>query len=138
MNFFGYSTLVAGVLLGVAGCAQESRDEVNSPKAAFKAPAETEERLIDGQLRGLFTYMADAAHFEDCADGSRYPVAMEAGYLELERAYLEQRTEPGAPLLVLIRADVEKRPPMEGDGEINTLIVEGFEAAFPGQGCGGN
>jgi uncharacterized lipoprotein NlpE involved in copper resistance len=80
--------------------------------------------------------VADSALFEDCATGRRYPVAMEAGYLELERVYLEQRTQPGAPLLVIIRAGVEKRPSMEGEGEIDTIVVEGFEAAFPGKNCG--
>jgi copper homeostasis protein (lipoprotein) len=89
-------------------------------------------------MRGLFTYMADAAVFEDCVSGRRYPVAMEADYISVERAYLEGRSEPGAPLLVLIRARVEQRPPMEGDGEIDTVVVEGFEAAFPGDGCDRN
>ena len=39
--------------------------------------------------RGRFTYMADAALFEDCGSGLRFPVAMEADYLAAERAYLE-------------------------------------------------
>lgn len=123
-------------LLGTIGCSDQPSTDVNQTKPMVEISAEGEMAPGEELMRGLFAYMADAALFEDCADGSRYPVAMEAGYLELERAYLEQRTEPGAPLLVLIRAGVEKRPPMEGDGEINTLIVEGFEAAFPGQDCG--
>ncbi len=32
---------------------------------------------------------------------------------------------------------LEKRPPMESDGEIDTIVVEGFEAAFPGEHCSG-
>ena len=39
--------------------------------------------------RGRFTYMADAALFEVCGSGLRFPVAMEAEYLAAERAYLE-------------------------------------------------
>ncbi len=62
-------------------------------------------------MRGLFTYMADAALFEDCASGQRYPVAMEADYISVERVYLEARSEPGAPLLVVIRVGSSRDRP---------------------------
>jgi len=127
---------VGVLLLGTIGCSEQPSTDVNQTKPMVEISAEGEMAPGEEFMRGLFTYMADATLFEDCASGLRYPVAMEGGYLELERAYLEQRTEPGAPLLVLIRAGVEKRPPMEGDGEINTLIVEEFETAFPGEDCG--
>lgn len=131
--------LCVGVaLLGTIGCSEQPSDVPTSTDSAAEVPVETEAAPGEDRLKGLFTYMADAALFEDCSSGRRYPVAMEVGYLELERAYLEQRTEPGAPLLVLIRAGIEQRPPMEGDGEIDTLIVEAFEEAFPGEDCGGD
>jgi len=130
--------LCAGlILLGAVGCSGQSRDVPTSTDPVAEVPVETEAAPGEDRLKGLFTYMADAALFEDCSTGRRYPVAMEGGYLELERAYLEQRTEPGAPLLVLIRARSEKRPPMEGDGEIDTIVVEEFNVAFPGEDCGG-
>ncbi len=130
--------LCVGILLmGAIGCLEPRSPDVASTDPVAEDSAEGQRVPGEEFLRGLFTYMADAALFEDCATGRRYPVAMEAGYLELERAYLEQRSEPGAPLLVIIRAGVEKRPPMEGDGEIDTIVVEGFEAAFPGEHCNG-
>ncbi len=131
--------LCVGVMvLGTIGCSEKPVSDLTSPDQVVDVAIDRERAPDEEVMQGLFTYMADAAVFVDCASGRRYPVAMEAGYLELERAYLEQRTQPGAPLLVLIRAGVEKRPPMEGEGEIDTLIIEGFEAAFPDQDCRGD
>ena len=130
--------LCAGsLLLGISGCSESPDGDPTATDPVMEVSVEGEIMPDEERMYGLFTYMADAALFEDCSSGRRYPVAMEAGYLELERAYLEQRTQPGAPLLVLIRARVEKRPPMEGDGELDTIVVEGFEAAFPGEHCSG-
>jgi uncharacterized lipoprotein NlpE involved in copper resistance len=128
---------VGFLLLGAVGCSEQPSPGVTSTDPVAEDSADGQRAPGEDFLRGLFTYMADAALFEDCDSGRRYPVAMEAGYLELERYYLEQRTQPGAPLLVIIRAGVEKRSPMEGDGEIDTIVVEGFEAAFPGEHCSG-
>lgn len=123
------------LLVGIAGCAEKPHDGVVSTDVVPEAPVEVGDVLFENQMRGLFTYMADAALFEDCVTGTRYPVAMEAGYLELEQVYLEQRTEPGAPLLVTFHGRIEPRPPMEGDGEIDTVVVKRFVAAFPGEDC---
>ncbi|MEX1311721.1 MAG: hypothetical protein AB1Z65_14945, partial [Candidatus Sulfomarinibacteraceae bacterium] len=85
--------------------------------------------------RGRFTYMADAALFEDCESGRRFPVAMEADYLAAERAYLETRTEPGSALLMTIEGRLESRPPMEGDGLIEMIVIDRFIAVHPGEEC---
>ena len=85
--------------------------------------------------RGRFTYMADAALFEDCESGLRFPVAMEADYLAAERAYLETRTEPGSAVLMSIDGRLESRPPMEGDGLIEMIVIDRFIAVHPGQDC---
>ncbi len=86
-------------------------------------------------MTGLFIYMADAPLFTDCTTGDRHPVAMEADYLPLERAYLESRTEPGAPLLVEFTGSIESRAAMEGDGTEKTVIVTRFERVLPGESC---
>ncbi len=72
-------------------------------------------------LTGMFVYMADAATFTDCATGRRVPVAMEGGYRELERAYLEKRTNPGQPLFVSVLGRIENKPKMEGSGTVPRL-----------------
>ena len=132
------SLYVVLVLIGVAGCAEKTHDGVVSTIVAAEVPVEVGENPGGDLMQGLFSYMANAALFEDCVSAHRYPVAMEAGYIELERAYLEQRTEPGAPLLVTFEGRIEPRPPMEGDGVIDTIVVERFEAAFPGEDCSGS
>ncbi len=88
------------------------------------------------RLRGTFTYMADAARYVDCLTGQDVLVAMTADYLALERAYLAARVGAGAPLLVTLEGHMEMRPGMEGDALVETLVVERFDNAWPGESCG--
>lgn len=87
-------------------------------------------------LHGMFTYMADAATFEECLTGRRYPVAMEGDYLALERAYtsLPDRA-PGAPVMASFDGEITRRPPMEGAGTVPTVVVRRFVGLWPGQTC---
>lgn len=87
-------------------------------------------------LLGMMTYMADAASFEECLTGRRYPIATEGDYLALERAYLDARTEPGAPLLVQVEGGLARRPAMEGPDRTH-LVVERFIKTAPGETCAG-
>jgi heat shock protein HslJ/uncharacterized lipoprotein NlpE involved in copper resistance len=87
-------------------------------------------------LHGMFRYLADAATFEECLTGRRYPVAMEGDYLALERAYtsLPDRT-PGAPVMASFEGDITQRPPMEGPGTVATVVVRRFVGLWPNQTC---
>jgi uncharacterized lipoprotein YbaY/heat shock protein HslJ len=85
-------------------------------------------------LLGMMTYQADAAIFEECLSGFRYPIAQEADYLALERAYLEARAAPGAPLLVHVEGGLAPRPAMEGPDR-TSLIVDRFIKTIPGETC---
>jgi len=87
------------------------------------------------RLRGMYVYMADAARFGECLTGLRRPMAFEKDHLSLERAYLEARTEPGAPLMVTFDGHLDERPPMEGDGLEEVFVVEAFDAVWPGESC---
>ena len=78
------------------------------------------------RMRGLYSYMADAGFFVDCATGRRLPVAHEGDNAVLEAAYSNARTKPGATLLATVDGRVEDRMPMEGPGPKPTLIVERF------------
>lgn len=76
-------------------------------------------------LHGMFAYMADAAIFVNCADGKRYPVAMEAGYLPLERKYTtEMAEEAGKRVLLTATGSIAPRPTVDGEGEVPTLVVK--------------
>jgi uncharacterized lipoprotein YbaY/heat shock protein HslJ len=85
--------------------------------------------------QGLYTYMADAGMFVDCATGERLPVAQEGDNAALERAYSAARKAPGAALLAVVEGRVEVRTPMEGAAR-PTLIVERFVSV--GEGTCGN
>ena len=84
---------------------------------------------------GEMRYMADAALFTDCQTGRSYPIAMEADYVRMERAYLDVAGEPGGPLYVTFEGFIAPRPKMEGDGLEPTVIVEYFINVWPGRKC---
>lgn len=86
-------------------------------------------------MRGMFRYMADAGIFRECLTDRSVPVAQEADNAALERAYLAARAEPGAELLVDLEGTITRRPPMEGTGERDTLVVTRFIDAWPGREC---
>lgn len=83
------------LLLAATGCGG-----ARAPRTA-KTPVSTTEITsatmpapspVADTMHGLFRYQADAATFEDCATGARYPVAMEGGYLDVERAMGARRS----------------------------------------------
>jgi copper homeostasis protein (lipoprotein) len=99
---------------------------------------EPDAMLIEPRLtmRGMYRYMADAALFVECESGRRFPVAMEADNLALERAYLDARKEPGQALLVSLQGRLALRPAMEGDVHEIAVIPERFLGVSPGETCG--
>jgi len=84
--------------------------------------------------RGEFRYLADAATFTDCASGLRWPVAMAGDYLALERLYQQQRSAPGAALLVGFDGRLEVRAAMEGPPREH-IVVDRSDATEPGAAC---
>jgi copper homeostasis protein (lipoprotein) len=87
-------------------------------------------------LHGMFAYMADAATFEECLTGRRYPVAMDGDYLALERAYLARPDgTPGAPVMASFDGAITRRTPMEGTGTVPTVVVRRFVGLWPDQTC---
>jgi copper homeostasis protein (lipoprotein) len=84
---------------------------------------------------GAYSYMADAGIFAYCDTGARYPVAMQADNVALERAYLGVPHEPGAPVIVTLLGRLEPMLPMEGSTPRDHLIVERFLQVWPGETC---
>jgi heat shock protein HslJ/uncharacterized lipoprotein YbaY len=93
----------------------------------------------DGQgpplLRGLVTYMADAARFTDCRTGEGYPIAMEGDYEALEHAYLAAGQEAGAPVMASFKGSIVERPRPDGAGTGPAVLVERFVGVWPGEEC---
>jgi copper homeostasis protein (lipoprotein) len=92
-----------------------------------------EPRLV---MRGMYSYYADAALFEECLSGRRLVVAMEADNIALERAYLENRSQPGEKVLVSLQGRLAERPAMEGDSLELTVVPERYIGIWPGENCG--
>lgn len=86
-------------------------------------------------MTGMYAYLADAATFTECLTGVRYPVAMEADHVALERAYLAAPHAAGEPVLATVEGQLAPRPQADGDGTTPTLVVERFVSVTPGETC---
>lgn len=98
------------------------------PAAAPAAPAAA---ARPAELRGMYSYMADAGLFTDCASGERLPVVQEGDNAALEAAYSAARGGPAEPLLATVVGRIETRAPMEGPPR-PMLVVEQFISVAPG------
>ncbi len=86
----------------------------------------TREASCDTEVKkyaGMYRYMADAALFEDCITGKRYPVAFLGANMEMENQYGRVKKEAGSPVYVEIEGFVKDLPTMEGDGTETNLII---------------
>lgn len=124
--------LLAAVL---SACGPAPGEAPNDPAQTSGAPEATVSAANDQLRTGRFSYMADAAMFEDCRTGKRFPVSMEGAYIELERAYLNSGIEPGKPILADIEGRYLERPSMEGNRNIVKLIVDTFVAFSDDKAC---
>ena len=89
---------------------------------------------ISARMIGEFVYFADAARFVECQSGRDFPVAQEGDYLALERAYLDRRAEPMAPLAAVIDGTITLRGDMES-GDVPTVVVDRFSNVWPELTC---
>lgn len=85
-------------------------------------------------LRGEFTYLADAATFRECASGLTFPVAMEAAYIDTERAYT-QLNPAGRPVIVHVNASLATRLAGEGPNSKQALVIHQLLGVRPDQSC---
>jgi uncharacterized lipoprotein YbaY/heat shock protein HslJ/uncharacterized lipoprotein NlpE involved in copper resistance len=114
----------------------EGRDIASSLNYELRRVAAFEPIEPQLAMRGMYRYMADAALFEECLTGRRFPVAMEADNVALERAYLGAQPAPGEPLLVSLEGRLAPRPAMEGDETVLSVVPERFIGVWPGESCG--
>jgi heat shock protein HslJ/uncharacterized lipoprotein NlpE involved in copper resistance len=76
------------------------------------------------RLTGGFSYLADAALFVECGSGKQFPVASGPGYLALEQAYSNTRSEPGQPIVTRVTGRLAMQPGMEGDTLVESMVVD--------------
>ncbi len=89
------------------------------------------------QMRGMYSYMADAGLFRECITQLKLPVTQTGDNAALERAYTGARQQPGQEVLVNLEGRIAMQPRMEGSGQQQSVIVERFIAASPGESCEG-
>ncbi len=132
-GFSIHAVLVLGLLVAattVSAC-KRGKETVNASEKRKPAPPSG-----TMSLQGMYSYMADAGIFEDCATRERWPVAQEGDNASLERAYGEAKIAPGSPLLVTIEGGLDSRPRVDRRGKETTLIVQRFVRTWPRETCG--
>jgi copper homeostasis protein (lipoprotein) len=87
------------------------------------------------RLRGMYVYMADAATFNECLTGKRFPVLIGKDHLSLERAYLGARAAPGSPVAAVIEGRFVHHAPEPGAPVREHVVVERFDRVLPGETC---
>jgi copper homeostasis protein (lipoprotein) len=86
------------------------------------------------RLRGLYNYMADAASFQECLTGRRWPVLIEGAHLALEHAYLA-KGEGGRWVLATLQGRFVIHEPEPGLPRREAIVVERFDRLWPGETC---
>ena len=86
-------------------------------------------------LRGLYSYMADAAILQECHTGKRYPLLLTGDHETLERAYLRARSTPGALTLALFEGHFVEQSPEPGRPPRTHIVVDRFGELRPGETC---
>ena len=113
----------------------EGRRSVTSLNYTLSRKTRVEEHLSPIPMKGMFSYMADAAFFTDCFTGKIFPVAMEKGYLSLEQTYTALPHEAGKPVYAVVEAHLAMRPAMEGNEIEEMLVIDRFIEVQPNRTC---
>ena len=128
-QLFALSVLAAALTL--SGC-KKGKDSSNAADEKREPPPPSGTM----SLQGMYSYMADAGTFVDCATQEPWPVAHEGDNASLERAYGNAKIAPGAPLLVTVEGGLDLRPKVDGRGSVTTLIIQNFVRTWPRETCG--
>ncbi|HMB56667.1 MAG TPA: META domain-containing protein [Arenimonas sp.] len=87
-------------------------------------------------LRGMFFRRDDGSRFQDCLTGRDLPVADDADYPALARAYDTAVKEPGLRILASVDGSIAQRLKSHGNGAMQeVLVVNRFRKIWPGEGC---
>lgn len=100
----------------------QSSAPIESPLNYRLDPAEQPLPKTPMQLKGSYTYRADAGVFKDCATGKTFPID---NNIALEQGYAKAYETPGEPVFLTLNAHFSIQPSME-EGQIeNTLVPDG-------------
>lgn len=117
-----------------AGGALRVIDPTGRPSEELQRQATLDRINGPMRLRGMYFYLADAASFQECLSGRRWPVLIEGAHLALERAYLAQG-EGGRWVLATLMGRFVMHEPEPGLPPREAIVVERFERLRPGETC---
>jgi uncharacterized lipoprotein YbaY/heat shock protein HslJ len=86
-------------------------------------------------LRGMLTFVGDAARFTECLTGRDYPLVHDGDYEALEHAYLAAGAEPDGPIMASFDGGIVQQPSPDGEGTRAEVLVERFVGVWPGETC---
>lgn len=86
-------------------------------------------------MRGMYSYLADAANFRECRTLLKLAVEPSEPSAALERTYLATRKVPGEALLVSLDGQIAMRPGADGGAPVPTLVVERLTKVWSGATC---
>lgn len=87
------------------------------------------------RLRGMYARLADAATFNECLTGKRYPVSPDQDHASLEHAYLAARRSAGELMAVTVDGRFVERAAEAGAAAQEHVVVERFARIWPGETC---
>lgn len=106
----------------------EARSIISALNYSLKRSAAVEPlNLKIFPLNGMYRYMADAGRFMECASGIEFPVAQLGDNAKLEKAYLEQRTQPNQAVYASIYGQIKMFEGVDGAGAIPMIHPLRFE-----------
>lgn len=101
----------------------DANDSTSAGGSATLARARSVERFDEPlRLRGYFLHTRGGPVLGECSSRKRWPIAAEADYFVLERAYRAARLAPGAPLLVSVDGRLVLRRRSSGEREM--VVIE--------------
>ena len=71
-------------------------------------------------LQGMYSYMADAGSFVDCATREQWPVAHEGDNATLGARLRASQDRAGSPVLVTVEGGLDSRPKVDGGARKRT------------------
>jgi copper homeostasis protein (lipoprotein) len=91
----------------------------------YRSDGDLSETGTSREFTGKYTYMADAAVFEECGSGQRYTVALASGAsADLERRYADTRKQAGQPVFVRVQAALQNQAGTTGQALVVSKILE--------------
>jgi copper homeostasis protein (lipoprotein) len=86
-------------------------------------------------IRGMYSYMADAATLTECSTGKKLPLVASMDGARIEAEYAKVRQQPGEPVLVSMLGHFSKTKNQDSGALKEAITMDMFEKFLPGATC---